>query len=330
MSKIRLLDTFAWVGGFHLALEQSIWKENVECVGFSEIDKFATQVYKERFPDSPELGSITDLDIQALPAFDLLTWGFPCQDVSVAWKQSLEWWRTVLVEYLLQILEKKQPKYFVFENVKGLMSKKFDEFRESIFDRIEKAGYWFTYKVLNTKNFWLPQNRERVFIVWELARTTWHFQFPKWKELTTFLKDVLEEEVDEKYYLTEKQLKSIKDSTFIQKSTIIQKDICWTLMARDYKDPKCVEIKKMNNPKHSNNRIYNIEWISPTLNTCWWGNRQVKIWPQFRKLTPTEYTRLQWFPDWWSTDYVSNSQSYKQMWNAISVPVVKAIFDNLF
>ncbi len=86
----------------------------------------------------------------------------------------------------------------------------------------------------------------------------------------------------------------------------------------------------MNNPKHSNNRIYNIEWISPTLNTCWWGNRQVKIWPQFRKLTPTVYTRLQWFPDWWSTDYVSNSQAYKQMWNAISVPVVKAIFDNLF
>ncbi len=313
MSKIRLLDTFAWVGGFHLALEQSIWKENVECVGFSEIDKFATQVYKERFPDSPELGSITDLDIQALPAFDLLTWGFPCQDVSVAWKQSLEWWRTVLVEYLLQILEKKQPKYFVFENVKGLMSKKFDEFRESIFDRIEKAGYWFTYKVLNTKNFWLPQNRERVFIVWELARTTWHFQFPKWKELTTFLKDVLEEEVDEKFHLN--RWEKIFLNTINNPVNKLHQSYVWDIKINE-----------------SCRRIYSSYWIAPTIATSQWWNTQAKVEHNWicRKLTPTEYTRLQWFPDGWSTDFVSNSQAYKQMWNAISVPVVKAIFDNLF
>ena len=124
--KIKFLDTFAWVWWFHLALEQSIWKENVECIGYSEIDKFAKQVYNERFPNVPDLWSITDLDIDNLEDFDLLTWWFPCQDVSVAWKQNLDWWRTILVEYLLQILEKKQPKYFVFENVKGLMSKKFE------------------------------------------------------------------------------------------------------------------------------------------------------------------------------------------------------------
>jgi len=88
---IKLLDCFSWVWWFHLALEQSIGKENVECIWFSEIDKFATQVYKENFPNSPELGSITELDISALPDFDLLTGWFPCQDVSVAWKQNLEW-----------------------------------------------------------------------------------------------------------------------------------------------------------------------------------------------------------------------------------------------
>ena len=196
MTKIKLLDTFAGVGGFHLALEQSIWKESVECIWFSEIDKFAKQVYTERFPDSKDLWSISELDIDILEDFDLLTGWFPCQDVSLAWKQNLEGGRTVLVEYLLEILEKKQPKFFVFENVKGLMSKKFDTFRESIFKRIADAWYWYDFKVLNTKDFWLPQNRERVFIVWWLSQNCWwkvNWNFPYWQELTTFLKDILEE-----------------------------------------------------------------------------------------------------------------------------------------
>lgn len=161
------MDCFSWVGWFHLALEQSIWKENVNCIGYCEIDKFAKQVYEKRFPGSKDLWDITKLDINNLEDFDLLTWWFPCQDVSVAWKQSLNWWRTVLVEYLLQILEKKQPKYFVFENVKGLMSKKFDTFRESIFDRIRDAWYLLAYDLLNTKDFGLPQNRCRIFIIWK-------------------------------------------------------------------------------------------------------------------------------------------------------------------
>lgn len=345
MTKIKLLDTFAWVGGFHLALEQSIWKENVECIWYSEIDKFAKQVYNERFPNSKDLGSITELDIDNLEDFDLLTGWFPCQDVSVAWKQSLDWWRTVLVEYLLQILEKKQPNYFVFENVKGLMSKKFDTFRESIFDRMRLAWYELQYQVLNTKNFWLPQNRERVFMVWKLSPHFWRFTFPQWQELTTFLKDILEEEVDEKYFLNEKQIESITNSKFVQKTTIVQKDISWTLMARDYKDPKCVYIK--NATKKWYIEGYEWDWVNlsfPDSKTRRWRvTKQISStlmcndmnWVileelEVRKLTPTEYARLQGFPDNWATDFVSNSQAYKQMWNAISIPVVKAIFDNLF
>ena len=296
---IRLLDTFAWVWWFHLALEKAIWKENIYCIWYSEIDKFAKQVYNERFPNTKDLWSITDIDIEWLEDFDLLTGWFPCQDVSVAWKQSLEWWRTVLVEYLLQMLEIKKPKYFVFENVKGLMSKKFDKFRESIFKRIKDAWYNLHYKVLNTKNFWLPQNRERIFMVWMLE---WDFIFPQWEELDIFLKDILEEEVDEKFYK-----KRILD--FWQKrnlKTIRRKDFC------NFNQDNCF--------------IW-LDDVCPTLTKWDWGMRP-KIYN--RLLTPTECARLQWFPDWWSTDIVSNSQAYKQMGNAISVPVVKAIFDNLF
>lgn len=297
--KIRILDTFAWVGGFHLALEQSVGKENVECVGYSEIDKWAKQVYNERFPWTKDLGSITDLDIDNLDDFDLLTGWFPCQDVSVAWKQNLEGGRTVLVEYLLEILEKKQPSYFVFENVKGLMGKKFDGFRESIIERMQKAWYNVNMEVLNTKNFGLPQNRERVFMVWKLH---WKesFEFPQWQPLTTFLKDVLEKEVDEKYYkekISSFDVKKLDRNIRLNSFSSFNQDniFCW-----------------MND-------------VIPTLTRGDGGNRP-KIYN--RLLTPTECCRLQWFPDNWNEE-VSNFQRYKQMWNAISVPVVKAILDNL-
>ena len=351
--KIKYLDCFSWAGWFHLALEQSIWKENVDCIGYSEIDKFAKQVYNERFPNSKDLWSITELDIANLEDFDLLTWWFPCQDVSVAWKQNLDGGRTVLVEYLLKILEEKKPKYFVFENVKGLMSSKFEKFRESILERMRVAWYEVTYKVLNTKDFWLPQNRERIFIVWTLYKTLEDkvynfFNFPRWQELTTFLKDILEDKVDEKYYY---------------KSDLYEKLVEEDNKVTDF--PK--HTYKVNISGHDIlKRAYSKNWISPTLNSCGWWNRQSKVvlnihpswkwmnwnvyrtntesptlttnkWEwikilddvRIRKLTPTEYERLQWFPDWWSTDYVSDSQTYKQMWNAISVPVVKSIFDNL-
>ena len=125
---IKHLDCFAGAWWFSLALEQAVWKENIEHIWFSEIDKFAIQTYQKNFPWVKNLWDISKIDIAALPDFNLLTWWFPCQDVSVAGKQNLQWGRTVLVEYLLQILEQKQPEYFVFENVKWLLSKKFNTF----------------------------------------------------------------------------------------------------------------------------------------------------------------------------------------------------------
>ncbi len=325
MAKIKLLDTFAGVGGFHLALEQSIGKENVECIGYSEIDKFAKQVYNERFPGIKDLWSITELDIDKLEDFDLLTGWFPCQDVSVAWKQSLEGGRTVLVEYLLQILEKKQPKYFVFENVKGLMSKKFETFKSSIDKRINDAWYKFDTILLNTKNFWLPQSRERVFIVGALKEVnTDNWEMPKWQPLTTFLKDILEEEVDGKYYMTVEQFKKLNFESLQRLYT----EIAPTLNTSQWwhRQPKIL-VNRFN--KRVMPEICWTLWCYG-----WFTNKQgyqVIEWEhKIRKLTPTEYARLQGFPYNWSTDFVSNSQAYKQMWNAISVPVVKAIFDNLF
>jgi len=304
MVKIKLLDTFSWVGGFHLALEQSIWKENIECIWFSEIDKFAKQVYQKHFPNIPDLWDITEIDINNLPDFDLLTWWFPCQDVSVAGKQDLSGGRTILVEHLLQILEKKKPKYFVFENVKWLMSKKFTEFREMIFSRINNAWYNLYCSTLNTKNFWLPQNRERVFIVWTYWTET-YYNFPKWQELTTFLKDILEEEVEEKYFYQTERLGQNFWKNYIQ----------WDMSWKWYKSQQ--------------DRAYYENGFMWTLASSNWSNKNnVYVNWKIRRTTPIEWERLQGYPDNW-TEWITNNKRKEKMWNAISIPVVKAIFDNL-
>ena len=151
--KIKILDTFTGVAGFSLALEQELGRENVEHIGFSEIEKDAEKILKVRYPEVKNYGDITKIDIKNLPDFNLLTGGFPCQDVSVSGKQTLEGGRTILVEYLLRILEEKQPENFIFENVKALTGKKWKVFFNSIITRIQEAGYNLEYKVLDTKEF---------------------------------------------------------------------------------------------------------------------------------------------------------------------------------
>jgi len=167
------------------------------------------------------------------------------------------------------------------------------------------------------------------------------FNFPKWQELTTFLKDILEEEVDEKYYLSDKQFNSLNYDSI--KRTYV--DIAPTLDTAWW-GHRQVKIRIKNATKKWYIEWYEWDWIildNPNSKTKRWRVKDKISWTltcawsdwviikdlNIRKLTPTEYCRLQWFPDDWNSS-VSNSQRYKQMWNAISVPVVKAIFDNLF
>ena len=292
MKKIKFFDTFAWIWGFHLALEKAIWKENIELIWFSEIDKYAEQTYLKNFEWAKNFWDITQINIQNLPDFDLLTGWFPCQDVSVAGKQDLSWWRTILVEYLLKILEEKKPEYFVFENVKGLLNEKFKDFRESIFQRIENAWYWFKFQVLNTKDYWLPQNRERVVIVW---KKTWinDFIFPEKEELKIFLKDILQ------------NIEFKKLPNWVE----------WF-----YWKTKRIDVLKTINDKYS---FTLSTW--KTHNKMFLLNENKTLW---RRFSSFERERLQWFPDYW-TYWVSDQQRCHQLWNAISVPVFEKVFINL-
>lgn len=165
----------------------------------------------------------------------------------------------------------------------------------------------------------------------------WNFKFPEKEPLKTVLKDLLEKEVDEKYYLKDYQIENIKKSNYIQNQRRIQeKDYCDTLCARDWKDPKCIQIGNLNiKGNDSIKRVYSPKGISPTLTTCCGGNRQVKIknGNNIRKLIPLEYWRLMSFDD---DDFYkaqstgnSNSQLYKQAGNSIVVKVLEKIFRNL-
>ena len=166
-----------------------------------------------------------------------------CQDFSLAGKQAGgdkdSGTRSSLMYETIRIVEKLKPKYVVWENVKNLLSKKHRHNFDTYLETMESLGYTNYYQVLNAKDYIIPQNRERVFTISILYDDS--FIFPPKQELKLKLKDMLEDEVDEKYYLSDEQVEKIRCSTFHQNNRRIQeKEYCDTLCARDWKDPKCV------------------------------------------------------------------------------------------
>lgn len=237
-------------------------------VGFSEIDKYAIKSYCAIHNISPELnlGDIRELKFyDAKEKIDIMTWGFPCQDISVAGrlKGIEEGTRSGLYYQGIRILKETMPKYSIIENVKNLTSKRFKEEFEMILKDLDEAGYNSYWKVLNAKNYGVPQNRERVFIISirkDIDKGT--FQFPEPFESDKRLKDILEDEVDEKYFLSEK---------------MIQGFIANTNMNKDNK--QIIDAGNLNNKGwyKSSNKVYSNEGIAPTITAMQGGNIKPKI-----------------------------------------------------
>lgn len=203
---LKLLSLFTGIGAFEKALERL--NIDYELVGFSEIDKFAIKSYCaiHNVPENKNLGDITKINIDKIPDFDLLTWGFPCQDISIAGRMEgiKKGTRSGLYYEGYKILKAKRPGISITENVKNLTSKRFKEQFETILKDIEELGYNNYWQVLNAKNYSVPQNRERIFIVSirkDIDKN--NFVFPSPVELKLKLKDLLEDTVDDKFYLTE-------------------------------------------------------------------------------------------------------------------------------
>jgi DNA (cytosine-5)-methyltransferase 1 len=207
MEKIKVMELFCGYGGASFGLLKS--GIPFECVGISEIDKYAIQCYNQNFPGIKNYGDIKKINPDELPDFDLMTGGYPCQDVSLAGNRDLSKGRTNLYLEILRIAKEKKPKFMLLENVKGLLSMEVDERKLHLktVNDLKKIGYGVCWKVLNSKDYGIPQNRERVWFVckyggWDFME----FQFPNPIPLKIFLKDILEKNVDKKYYLTQRRL----------------------------------------------------------------------------------------------------------------------------
>jgi DNA (cytosine-5)-methyltransferase 1 len=214
---MKILSLFSGIGAFEKSLDNL--GIDYELVGFSEIDKYAVKSYcaVHGVDESLNIGDITKVDETKLPKdIDLITYGFPCQDISLAGKQKGLFnedgtqTRSGLFFDALRIIEETQPKVAIAENVKNLTGKKFKLQFEIVLKCLENAGYNNYWKVLNAKDFGIPQNRERVFIV-SIRKDidTGEFKFPEGFPLTMRLKDVLENEVDEKFYISNSQLENL-------------------------------------------------------------------------------------------------------------------------
>ena len=312
-------------------------EKNWKLVNFCEFDKYATSSYCaiHNENESKNLGDITKVDETKLKPFNMICGGSPCQDFSVAGKQKGSVWTckdcgheynpltvhwserdkcpccgsnniektrsSLLVEYL-RVIRANKPNFGMYENVKNIVGKQFKDTFNMFTDELDEYGYNVYWKVLNAKDYGIPQNRERVYLIFiKKELDNGKFTYPEPFDNGMRLKDILEENVDEKFYISEDKVQRFltnlnnEDALLYDACQVKREgksreynDFCPTLTARDYKDPRLVNdnvVKQIGtiskcegnwkNPQVG--RIYSTDGCSPTLNTCGGGSHEPKI-----------------------------------------------------
>lgn len=361
MGKLKILELFGGIGACSKALKKL--DIDYEIADYVEIDKYAVASFNAMHNTNFEPQDITtwDKDIEV----DLIMHGSPCQDFSLAGKQAGgdkdSGTRSSLMYETIRIVEKLKPKYVIWENVKNLLSKKHIHNFNAYLKTMEQLGYINYYQVLNAKDYGIPQNRDRVFTVSILNSGSLKdisFEFPQKQELKLKLKDMLEAEVDEKYYLSEEKINKIVNWKGYQKpfeKVQGKNSICPTLTARGageehsgmitYSDnleettnlqEKCLKIGLFDDTSSDNfakgKRDYGYRDDYGTLKCNPKYSVYKNIDLRIRKITPLEAWRLMGFDD---SDFEkaekvnSNTQLYKQAGNSIVVNVLEAILKEL-
>jgi DNA (cytosine-5)-methyltransferase 1 len=294
---LKVLSLFSGIGAFELALKRI--GIDVELVGFSEIDKYATKSYcaVHGVSEDLNLGDVSKIDLDELKKLgeiDLITHGSPCQDFSIAGRlaggDKGSGTRSSLMWCTVDIVEAVRPKYVVWENVKNLLSSKNRHNFDGYLEIMDELGYNSYYKVLNAKNYGIPQNRERVFTVSIRKDIDEGYEFPEEIKLTKKLKDVLEKSVDEKYYLSDKLIAGLianterqreKGNGFTFETTdgdCVAKTVTTRVGACRSGDNYIQVVGKLDIKGHDCvKRVYSGEGIAPTLTDMQGGNRQPKV-----------------------------------------------------
>lgn len=305
--KFKFIDLFAGIGGIRLAYQNLGGK----CVFTSEWNDQAKRTYEANFGEIP-FGDITQFSETQIPDHDLLLAGFPCQPFSIAGVSKknalgkahgfLDETQGTLFFDIARIIKYKQPKAFMLENVKNLMSHDKGKTFTVISNTLKELGYSIHAEVLNSKHF-VPQHRARIIIVGfrnEIFEGVEDFQFPKLPEPTQVFRDILEPTPEAKYTLT---------------------DHLWKYL-RDYAD------KHKAKGNGFGFGLTNMNGIARTLSARYYKDGSEILIPQSgknpRRLTPRECARLQGFPDEFLIP-VSDTQAYKQFGNSVTVPLIQAV-----
>lgn len=305
--KFKFIDLFAGIGGIRLAYQNLGGK----CVFSSEWNNFAKRTYEANFGEMP-FGDITQISEKTIPDHDILLAGFPCQPFSIAGVSKknalgrqhgfLDETQGTLFFDIARILEHKKPSAFMLENVKNLVSHDKGKTFTVIKNTLTELGYSIHFKVLNGKHF-VPQNRERIIIIGfknDVFKEQEKFEFPKLPEANKKINEILQNEVDQKYTLSDKLWNYLQEYSKKHKAKgngfgfgmTDLNGISRTLSARYYKDGSEILI-----PQNG---------INP------------------RRLTPRECARLQGFPDEFLIP-VSDNQGYRQFGNSVTVPLIQAV-----
>ena len=280
--KIRVFEGFAGYGGATFGLTRA--GINFEVIGYSEFDKFASALYDANHKDShgrpiKNWGDITKINPKELPDFDLFTGGFPCQPFSQVGMQQGEndrYGRGTLLYDILRVCKEKKPKYVFLENVKGLATKKFERTFNVLKDSLKEFGYGdLKYAILNTKDYGIPQNRERLWMFARLGGLPDSFSMtPPKIESKLRLKDIVDKNPDAKLYLSQNQIQRIKDFYGI-KNFIVNEYSCFDLYNKNIRDDG-ISITILA-PEHNKMRL-----VEPTLPDGTEIVRKYSIKEQFR------------------------------------------------
>jgi len=240
---------------------------NPVCIGYSEIDKYASQIYQSHFPNHKNYGDITKIDAASLPDFDLLVGGFPCQAFSIAGKRAgFDDTRGTMFFELARIIKEKQPRLLLLENVKGLLSHDKGNTFTTIITTLDELGYDCQWQVLNSKNHGVPQNRERVFIIG-------HSRGTRRPEVFPFGSSDQEDIESRRLYKADKRRTTQGEERpkEVKHTRDTHNETGGGVSLSKHKPHS---ISQLNQPTHSNDRVYGTDGISPTLNTMQGGNRQ--------------------------------------------------------
>lgn len=350
---LKVVSLFSGIGGFEKGIEDS--NINFEIIFASEIDKFAIETYGCNFSIKNMHGDIKQINEKDIPEHDLLCAGFPCQSFSVAGRQKgFEDIRGTLFFDIIRIIKLKKPRFILLENVKNLISHDKGNTIKTIIKNISECGYTFDITIINSNEAGLPQGRERTYIVGVLDYNTEKFETDKrnqkinetkkWankNRLNTMnffnklefnkqakcIQDVLEEEVESKYYIDNIRIRKYLNS--IDKNRLKQEKE--NKILKEFDLPR-----EVHNDLERQRRVYSPKGISPTLlarsdspKILIEQDNMLKI----RKLTPYENLKIQGFDTKFVNNVkkhnVSDTQLYKQSGNAVSPPVITEIINNM-